>query len=161
MQYPSPLLKIVSTMVHIFFHYHRTSHILGLHVSHITPQVASVPEVDVNRTDFSVSQYLLLPDSFGDIYIGELFSAYIAVVNGVENTLFTNVIISVRLQTANVAFDLLDTLPEDPNSAPRAKSLNPAESMDMIVKHPLSELGTHTMRVSIAYTGTETQTYHH
>ena len=74
-------------------------------------------------------------------------------MNGVENITFHNVTISVRLQTANVAFDLLDTLPENPNSVPQAKPLHPGDSLDMIVKHPLSELGTHTMRVSISYTG--------
>jgi len=100
------------------------------------------------------SKFLLLPDSFGDIYVGECFSAYIAVVNGVENTTFTNVSISVRLQTSEVAFDLYDNLPSaDPQNT---KTLNPAESMDMIVKHPLDELGTHTMRVSIAYTDIRT-----
>ena len=89
-----------------------------------------------------------------------MFSAYIAVVNGVEHATFTNVSIAVRLQTANVAFDLLDTIPEQvgSNGAPISvtKTLEPADTMDMIVKHPLSELGTHTMRVSISYMDTRT-----
>ena len=107
------------------------------------------------RQSYKLPQHLLLPDSFGDIYVGEVFSAYIAVVNGVEHTTFSNVSIAVRLQTANMAFDLLDTLPEHVNSdgtpALAVKKLEPTDTMDMIVKHPLSELGTHTMRVSISY----------
>ena len=96
-----------------------------------------------------------MPDSFGDIYVGELFSAYIAVVNGVQTTAFVNVTISVRLQTSNAFYELADLRPSS-SSGNQSKVLNPAESLDVVVRHQLGELGTHTMRVSVQYTDVRT-----
>eukprot|EP00981_Chlorochromonas_danica_P001859 scaffold386_cov174-Ochromonas_danica.AAC.33 len=59
--------------------------------------------------EFTLSSHLLLPDSFGDIYIGEKFSAYIGVVNGFVNIPFYNVRLTVRLQTATQVVDLADS----------------------------------------------------
>ena len=104
----------------------------------------------------SLSPFLLLPDSFGDIYSGEKFSAYIAVVNGHQNTSFFNVSLAVRLQTASSVVDLIDTRDacypsgvNKPSSNPRTLNFN--ESSDVIVQHVLNELGTHTLRVSVQY----------
>ena len=77
-----------------------------------------------------------------------MFSAYVAVVNGIQSTIFSNVTIEIRLQTSNAAYDLND---ERPPTSEVKRTLNPGESVDVIVKHPLNELGTHTMRVSVQY----------
>lgn len=103
------------------------------------------------NADFAVSPFLLLPDSFGDIYTGELFSAYIAVVNGNQDSHFTQVTLSVRLQTKNATHDLLDCRPVIGEVSGEAKVLNPNEAVDVVVKHTLTELGTHTLRVSVQY----------
>lgn len=102
--------------------------------------------------DFAISQFLLLPDSFGDIYLGELFSAYISVVNGLQDYIFSQISLSVRLQTANVTHDLYDSraIKGEP-SITVARSLNPNQSIDMVVQHTLGETGTHTLRVSVQY----------
>jgi hypothetical protein len=95
---------------------------------------------------------LLLPDSFGDIYSGEKFSAYIAVVNGYQNVPFYQVSLAIRLQTTSTVIDLLDTR-LTPGSPPTGyhKTLNFNDASDMIVQHTLTELGIHTLRVSVQY----------
>lgn len=115
----------------------------------------SALETKSNDSEFTVSQFLLLPDSFGDIYMGELFSAYISVVNGVELP-FHQVTLSVRLQTMNAAHDLYDARATPDVNSGFAKVLSPNQSTDMVVQHGLSELGTHTLKVSVIYTDTVT-----
>ena len=45
---------------------------------HIIPTIPREIESGARKNaDFAVSPFLLLPDNFGDIYTGELFSAYI------------------------------------------------------------------------------------
>ena len=100
------------------------------------------------HSDFTLSQYILLPDSFGDIYLGEVFAAYISVVNGVD--VAYKVTLSARLQTLNATHDLFDSRAQ-PGDVTGAKVLNTNDSADMVVQHPLSELGTHTLRVLVSY----------
>ena len=135
----------------------------ALHLSPCLPQLNldqlfendSAVETKSNDSEFTVSQFLLLPDSFGDIYMGELFSAYISVVNGVELP-FQQVTLSVRLQTMNAAHDLYDARATPDVNSGFAKVLSPNQSTDMVVQHALSELGTHTLKVSVIYTDTVT-----
>jgi hypothetical protein len=101
--------------------------------------------------DFSISPFILFPDSFGDIYTGEMFSAYIAVVNGIQDTPFNLVTLAIRLQTSNATYDLLDTRASPNVTSGQTKTLAPNEALDMVVQHTLSELGIHTLRVSVQY----------
>jgi trafficking protein particle complex subunit 13 len=121
-----------------------------MHVLPTMPMISDV-ENDQKNVDFAISPFLLLPDSFGDIYVGENFSAYIAVVNGNPDGSLTQVTLSVRLQTANNTHDLTDSRPRPGEFSGTAKVLNPNESVDVVVKHTLTELGTHTLRVSVQY----------
>ncbi|KAJ1428288.1 hypothetical protein B484DRAFT_69098 [Ochromonadaceae sp. CCMP2298] len=100
--------------------------------------------------DFSLSPFLLLPDSFGDIYAGETFSAYIAVVNGYPQIPFQNVSLAVRFQSATTVIDLADVR-ADPNVPNSPRTLTSNDTFDMIVKQTLTELGVHTLRVSVQY----------
>lgn len=109
--------------------------------------------------DFTLSPYLLLPDSFGDIYAGEKFSAYIAVVNGFVQVPFYQVTLAVRLQTSTTVIDLADTRAQvDATGAIiyGSKTLSCNETFDMIVSQTLTELGIHTLRVSVQYLLTPT-----
>lgn len=116
------------------------------------PFVPCTDQLSVPRTsvaDFALSPFMLLPDSFGDIYSGEKFSAYIAVVNGYQNIPFYQVSLAIRLQTTTTVIDLTDTRGTTHPPAPRTLGYN--ESADMIVQHSLTELGIHTLRVSVQY----------
>jgi hypothetical protein len=101
--------------------------------------------------DSTLSPFLLLPDSFGDIYAGEKFSAYIAVVNGFAQVPFYQVNLAVRLQTSTTVIDLADTRPGTDSSAHPSRVLSAGETFDMIVQQTLTELGIHTLRVSVQY----------
>jgi trafficking protein particle complex subunit 13 len=120
---------------------------------HVLPTLPIISEElsKQRNVDFAISPFLLLPDSFGDIYVGETFSAYIAVVNGNQDMSLTQVSLSVRLQTANSTHDLVDCNPQPGEHPGTTKLLNPNESVDVVVKHALTELGTHTLRVSVQY----------
>lgn len=72
----------------------------GFHFAPTFPQIDSDGYAAMSK--FHLSPLLLLPDSFGDIYAGEKFSAYIAVVNGYHNVTFHNMSLSVRLQTSSM-----------------------------------------------------------
>ena len=116
---------------------------------HVLSTLPPITELETSRNmDFAISPFLLLPDSFGDIYTGELFSAYIAVVNGNQDSLFTQVTLSVRIQTANATHDLIDCHMRPGEFSGTAKILNPNDFVDVVVRHTLTELGTHTLRVS-------------
>jgi trafficking protein particle complex subunit 13 len=109
-----------------------------------------------HSADFAISPFLMLPDSFGDIYLGEFFSAYISVINGVPELPYQNVTLSARLQTLNATHDLFDSRAIQGKDSSRADILNTSESLDMVVQHTLSELGTHTLRVTVYYTDSKT-----
>jgi hypothetical protein len=116
----------------------------------------------VHGNDYNLTSFLLLPDSFGDIYLGEKFAAYIAIVNGFLQVPFYNVTLSVRLQTSSTVIDLQDMMPNpQKNQQMNTNTTNASaitfpilgynESADVIVQHVLNELGTHTLRVSVQY----------
>lgn len=121
------------------------------------PQSLSDNAVEFSKAggpDFTMSPYLLLPDSFGDIYAGEKFSAYIAVVNGFAQVPFYQVTLAVRLQTSTTVIDLADIRIHADASSSKTLSCN--ETFDMIVAQTLNELGIHTLRVSVQYLLTPT-----
>ncbi|CAM9312855.1 unnamed protein product, partial [Phaeothamnion confervicola] len=108
----------------------------------------------VGGSDFALSGALKLPDSFGNIYQGETFTAYISVLNHLPGRTLGNVEVNVKLQSPNDRVDLLDrrmergALSQPLNPAPE---LQTGENLDMIVEHRLKELGTHTLRVTVGY----------
>lgn len=106
--------------------------------------------VTSESAEFTLSSHLLLPDSFGDIYLGEKFAAYISIVNGFANIPFYNVNLSIRLQTASSVLDLSDSRPS-PSPSSLSNILGFNESNEVVVQHLLTELGTHTLRVSVQY----------
>lgn len=121
------------------------------------PNSFSSGELDISKShasDFTLSPFLLLPDSFGDIYAGEKFSAYIAVVNGFAQVPFYQVTLAVRLQTATTVIDLADTRANAEIAGSNqylSKTLNCNETFDMIVSQTLNGLGIHTLRVSVHF----------
>eukprot|EP01035_Chromulina_nebulosa_P035993 gene35993-48422_t len=126
----------------------------GFHFTPTFPQVESDEMVRISK--FPLSPFLLLPDSFGDIYTGEKFSAYIAVVNGHQNLSFSNLSLSVRLQTSSMVIDLFDSADQSMQKTnvtanPQLKVMNTNDKLDMIVQHSLDELGAYTLRVSVNY----------
>jgi hypothetical protein len=128
-------------------------------VMHMTPPApqlrmpAAVNE-EVNKgseTDFALSNFLLLPDSFGDIYLGEKFSAYVSVVNGAADTTFSPVQMSVKLQTTLASYDLADIRPNPNKKSGYTNALRPGELDDVVVEHPITAIGSHSLKVFVEY----------
>jgi hypothetical protein len=122
---------------------------------HMTPVLPHLPGSSTSGNEgagFAISPYLLLPDSFGDIFVGETFSAYIAVLNGADHAVFRDITLSVKLQTSNASYDLNDYRPTYTSGPPgAADKLGPGESLDIVVKHTLNEAGPHNLRVTVTY----------
>ncbi|ETV64813.1 hypothetical protein H257_18361 [Aphanomyces astaci] len=105
------------------------------------------------RREFALSNMLLLPDSFGNIYLGETFSSYISVINQFACDL-NQVGLTAKLQTPTTRSDLTDkrelrggtTPPVNP-----AAVLSAGSNLDMAVEFELSEVGVHTLRVGVSY----------
>ena len=173
-------------------------HTISTYVPHLPTQSASNLKSSSSASsreagclsDFAVSPFLLLPDSFGDIYMGEVFSAYVAVVNGMQDAPFHHVSLTLRLLATNATHELVDARSQEGSadggdgggisgsgnsggfggigldggmvggdafsgtggaSPAHSRTLEPNEFTDTVVKHTLSELGTHTLRVSVQY----------
>ncbi|KDO19568.1 hypothetical protein SPRG_15149 [Saprolegnia parasitica CBS 223.65] len=106
-----------------------------------------------NSRDFELSNMLLLPDSFGNIYLGETFSSYISVINQFACDL-QQVGLTAKLQTPTNRSDLADTRVSRGGSSPPPNPmplLPSGGNLDMAVEYELNEVGVHTLRVGVSY----------
>lgn len=87
--------------------------------------------------ELSLGQFMLLPQSFGLIYLGESFSSYVCVHNNTQHPV-NNVSVRADLQSKtsriNLPIHKNRTLPV---------TLNPGETLDDIILHEVVEIGTH------------------
>jgi hypothetical protein len=112
----------------------------GSEMPHIMPNASS---------DVSMSPFLLLPENFGDAYLGETFSAYVATINAIQDPIY-NISLTLRLTTQNTNRDL-----EDSRQSPNSKSntaLASNEGIDSVFHHKLTEVGPHTLRATATFT---------
>ncbi|KAI4304354.1 hypothetical protein MLD38_039879 [Melastoma candidum] len=96
-------------------------------------------------TDSSgLSGLLLLPQSFGAIYLGETFCSYIS-INNSSNFEVRDVTIKAEIQTEKQRILLLDT-----TKSP-VESIRSGGRYDFIVEHDVKELGAHTLVCTALY----------
>lgn len=93
---------------------------------------------------FDVSGLLVLPQSFGAIYLGETFCSYIS-INNSSSSEAKDVIIKAEIQTEKQRILLLDT-----SKAP-VESIRSGGRYDFIVEHDVKELGAHTLVCTALY----------
>ncbi|KAL8130438.1 hypothetical protein V2J09_019593 [Rumex salicifolius] len=91
-----------------------------------------------------LSGFLLLPQSFGAIYLGETFRSYVS-VNNSSNFEVRDVVIKAEIQTERQKLTLLDT-----SKAP-VESIRAGGRYDFIVEHDVKELGAHTLVCNALY----------
>ena len=141
------------------------------------PTIPTTPPLSkpADGLQFVLNNNLIFPDNFGEIFVGEVFSAYIGIV-GTDTPIY-DATLSVKLQTANATFDVIDqalssTCPVSTSSLGNyadmanfhvtpvlspavtpgyAKILSMNQYLDVIVKYRLTELGSHTLRVIVNY----------
>lgn len=95
---------------------------------------------------FGLSNALLLPDSFGNIYLGETFCSYISVINHFDYDLYDTQL-TARMQTPNDRAELKDTRHSRTGLQPLENPVSvfkAGTSLDMVVEHGLKEMGVHT-----------------
>lgn len=117
----------------------------------------------------SISNVLLLPDSFGNIHVGETFSACLSVTNALLNTVkspasynnsvdnvplpilsnITNLSINSYLQTPTQRHRLVN--PADSLNRPNGCTVPLGGHVDVFVSQLLEEVGQHILRVEISY----------
>ncbi|KAJ7548624.1 hypothetical protein O6H91_07G019900 [Diphasiastrum complanatum] len=92
-----------------------------------------------------LSGLLLLPQTFGSIYLGETFCSYISVGNHTTH-LVRDVVIKAELQTERQRIILAD------NSKAPIDSIRAGGRYDFIIEHDIKELGSHTLVCMAVYT---------
>ncbi|XP_026471080.1 trafficking protein particle complex subunit 13 [Ctenocephalides felis] len=96
-----------------------------------------------------VGQFLLLPQSFGNIYLGETFSCYICVHN-CTNELVTGVHLKANLQITSQSIHILPS----PNQE-LPSSLGPNDTLDSVIHYEVKEIGTHILVCEVNYNSTK------
>ncbi|GLT68418.1 hypothetical protein SLA2020_406510 [Shorea laevis] len=91
-----------------------------------------------------LSSLLVLPQSFGAIYLGETFCSYIS-INNSSNFEVRDIIIKAEIQTERQRILLLDT------SKSPVESIRAGGRYDFIVEHDVKELGAHTLVCTALY----------
>ncbi|KAF1314585.1 hypothetical protein FI667_g16576, partial [Globisporangium splendens] len=113
----------------------------------------SLSESTALHHEFAMSSMLILPDSFGEIFLGNTFSSYISVINQYACDL-RDVGLTVNIQCANDRVDLHDNRYARTGKLPPAnpaKVLLAGSSLDMVVDYPLNQIGNHVLRVGVSY----------
>ncbi|KAL1834198.1 hypothetical protein ACET3Z_003849 [Daucus carota] len=91
---------------------------------------------------------LVLPQSFGAIYLGETFCSYIS-INNSSNFEVREIHIKAEIQTERQRIMLLDT------SKSPVESIRAGGRYDFIVEHDVKELGAHTLVCTALYNDNE------
>lgn len=85
----------------------------------------------------AAGQFMLLPQSFGSIYLGETFSSYVCVHNCRAHPV-TNVTVKADLQSNNTRINLPIHIDKK-----EPMTLSPDETLDDVIHHEVKEIGTH------------------
>lgn len=108
----------------------------------------------LRQSDFSLASCLILPDSFGNIYRGETFCAYISVLNHL-NIPLRQVRVTAKLQAPSAkSVSLFDSRLERGATRSRenpAPVLNRHDNLDMVIQSTLTETGQYTLRVMVEF----------
>ncbi|XP_058836773.1 probable trafficking protein particle complex subunit 13 homolog [Topomyia yanbarensis] len=93
----------------------------------------------------AAGQLMLLPQSFGNIYLGETFSSYVCVHNCRAHPV-SNVTVKADLQSNNTRISL-------PIHADKQGplTLHPDETLDDVIHHEVKEIGTHILVCEVSY----------
>lgn len=100
----------------------------------------AVPELP----SMAAGQFMLLPQAFRNIYLGETFSSYVCVYNCTSHNI-NKVRIKADLQTLTTKISLPIHANKD------AVTLGPNETLDDIIHHEVKEIGNHVLVCDVSY----------
>lgn len=86
--------------------------------------------------------YRLLPQNFGNVYLGETFSFFLNSTNDSVKEVVTDVVLRVDLQVGNRAVNIGET---------KAAILDAKQSLYDIMKHEIKELGPHVLICTLGF----------
>jgi len=96
---------------------------------------------------------LVLPQSFGNIYLGETFTCYVCVHND-STEVVQGVRLKADLQTASQRINLVPGQGEQDQQGSTSHSrdeLSPGSTIDAVLYHEVKELGTHILVCEVTY----------
>lgn len=93
----------------------------------------------------ATGQFMLLPQSFGNIYLGETFSSYICLHNCTTHPV-QGVNVTAELQSDKTKI----SLPINENKKTQI-TLNPDETFDDVIHHEVREIGVHILVCEVQY----------
>jgi len=102
-------------------------------------------------SSIALTGWLTLPQSFGDIFLGETFSCYISLAN-VSGGELTQIALKVEVQT-QVQRETLSAqiAPPAGNSTPEVDTLQAGQTLDRIIKYELKDVGVHILICSASF----------
>ena len=101
--------------------------------------------VSREASDFASTELLVLPSSFGNIYLGETFTAYMC-INNESSFNAGDVVFRADLQTGTQRLTLHDTSQES------SHNLLANQTVEFVLNHEIKELGMHILICTIRYT---------
>jgi len=111
--------------------------------------------LDMRNWTHGEAGQLLLPGSFGNIYIGQVFSCYISVCNNGKCDEIHNVAIHVELETTSNKTALFDKREQAKDLAGstygKTAVARPGDMVELNIEHELSSIGLHTLRVTVHF----------
>jgi len=96
--------------------------------------------------ELCIGQTLVLPQSFGNIYLGETFCSYVCLHNDSTESC-TRVSLKCDLQTATQRIPLYP----GPNEPPFTDNFLSGSSINHVLHHEVKELGTHILVCEVTY----------
>lgn len=146
----------------------KKEYLLALKVMRLTRPTLVSPEVTVSETSdlpgtlftqmvendatavkgsekLGAGQFMLLPQSFGNIYLGETFSSYICLHNCTPHPV-EGVYVTAELQSDKTKI----ILPINENKKAQI-TLNPDETFDDVIHHEVREIGVHILVCEVHY----------
>ncbi|KAG6572878.1 uncharacterized protein IUM83_15483 [Phytophthora cinnamomi] len=148
---PSPPPPSVQPTLKVMRLYKPKLYVQGANGGSMLP--TSMAEATATQHEFALSSTLILPDSFGEIFLGNTFSSYISVINPYSCEL-RDVGLSANIQCANDRVELHDNRYARTGKLPPPNPvavLPAGSSLDMVVDYPLNQVGNHVLRVGVAY----------
>uniref|UniRef100_A0A2L2YC36 Trafficking protein particle complex subunit 13 n=1 Tax=Parasteatoda tepidariorum TaxID=114398 RepID=A0A2L2YC36_PARTP len=129
-----------------------TTHLVSCDSSYFSCNIlANEVEKDIGSPKdlelFNSGNLLMLPQSFGNIYLGETFSCYMSVHNDSQQKV-TAVHVQADLQIGMQKI----VLAGQRGNYSTFTELNPDHSVDDVIHHEVKEIGTHILACTVSYT---------
>ena len=102
--------------------------------------------------DHTLSNIMVLPNGFGNIYLGETFSSYICINNDSD---FNVSGVAVRVELHTSSSQRLMLLDSSANSS-EVVNLLKKQTLEHVVTHEIKELGVHILVCNVQYTAAAT-----